>query len=121
MALERDVESELYDVFIHRARTAKNHDQPKVVPRVKTADHEHQSCDSDERRGADEGDPLHRTVLSQKRVRPFCDENHRGDVRQKEPSIRLPDLVKQIQERFGTKVHPRSIERSLLRHQKKRR
>jgi transposase len=44
-----------------------------------------------------------------------------GEVRQKEPSIRLPDLVKQIQERFGTKVHPRSIERRLLRHQKKRR
>jgi transposase len=43
-----------------------------------------------------------------------------GDVRQKEPSIRLPDLVRRIQERFGTKVHPRSIERSLLRHQKKR-
>jgi hypothetical protein len=41
-----------------------------------------------------------------------------GEVRQKEPSIRLPDLVKQIQERFGAKVHPRSIERSLLRHQK---
>ena len=44
-----------------------------------------------------------------------------GEVRQQEPSIRLPDLVKHIQERFGTKVHPRSIERSLLRHQKKRR
>ena len=42
-----------------------------------------------------------------------------GEVRQKEPSVRLPDLVKRIQERFGTKVHPRSIERSLLRHQKK--
>src|SRR3954467_11179086 len=42
-----------------------------------------------------------------------------GEVRQKEPSIRLPDLVKRIQERFGTKIHPRSIERSLLRHQKK--
>jgi len=42
-------------------------------------------------------------------------------VRQKEPSIRLPDLVQRIQDRFGTKVHPRSIERSLLRHQKKRR
>lgn len=42
-----------------------------------------------------------------------------GEVRQKEPSMRLPDLVKRIQERFGTKVHPRSIERSLLRHQKK--
>jgi len=44
-----------------------------------------------------------------------------GEARQNEPSIRLPDLVKRIQERFGTKVHPRSIERSLLRHQKKRR
>lgn len=44
-----------------------------------------------------------------------------GEVRQKEPSIRLPDLVKQIEQRFGATVHPRSIERSLLRHQKKRR
>ncbi|SRR5260370_1347172 len=44
-----------------------------------------------------------------------------GEMRQKEPSLGLPDLVKVIQERFGTKVHPRSIERSLLRHQKKRR
>ena len=42
-----------------------------------------------------------------------------GEVRQKDASVRLPDLVKLIQERFGTKVHPRSIERSLLRHQKK--
>ena len=44
-----------------------------------------------------------------------------GEMRQKEPSVRLPDLVKLIQERFGTQVHPRSIERSLVRHQKKRR
>ena len=44
-----------------------------------------------------------------------------GEMRQKEPSVRLPELVKLIQERFGTKVHPRSIERSLLRRQKKRR
>jgi transposase len=42
-----------------------------------------------------------------------------GEVRRKEPSARLPDLVKLIQERFGIRVHPRSIERSLLRHQKK--
>ncbi len=42
-------------------------------------------------------------------------------TRQKEPSVRIPDLARLIQERFGTKVHPRSIERSLLRHQKKRR
>ena len=33
-------------------------------------------------------------------------------------SPRLPDLARLIEERFGTKVHPRSIERSLLRHQK---
>ena len=44
-----------------------------------------------------------------------------GEVRQKEASVRLPALVKLIQERFGMSVHPRSIERSLLRHQKKRR
>ena len=42
-----------------------------------------------------------------------------GEVRQKEPSVRLPDLVKLIQDRFGIRIHPRSIERSLLRHQKK--
>ena len=44
-----------------------------------------------------------------------------GEVRQTEPSVRLPALVKLIQERFGMSVHPRSIERSLLRRQKKRR
>ena len=43
------------------------------------------------------------------------------DMRQKEPSVRTPDLVRLIQEHFGMKVHPRSIERSLLRHPKKRR
>ena len=40
-----------------------------------------------------------------------------GEMRQKEPSVGLPDLVKLIQDRFGIRVHPRSIERSLLRHQ----
>jgi transposase len=40
------------------------------------------------------------------------------ELRQKEPAIRPPDLVNRIQERFGITVHPRSIERSLLRHQK---
>ena len=44
-----------------------------------------------------------------------------NEMRQKEPSVRLPDLARLIEERFGTKVHPRSIERSLLRRQKKRR
>jgi transposase len=43
------------------------------------------------------------------------------ETRQKEPSLRTPELVRLIHERFGTKVHRRSIERSLLRHQKKRR
>ena len=42
-------------------------------------------------------------------------------TRQKEPSLRTPELVRLIHERFGTEVHRRSIERSLLRHQKKRR
>ena len=43
------------------------------------------------------------------------------ETRQLQPDIRVAELVRLIQERFGTKVHPRSIERSLLRHQKKRR
>jgi transposase len=42
-------------------------------------------------------------------------------IRQKEPSVPTSGLVRLIQERFQTKVHPRSIERSLPRHQKKRR
>ena len=42
-----------------------------------------------------------------------------GEMRHKQPSVRLPDLVKLIQDRFGIRVHPRSIERRLLRHQKK--
>ena len=44
-----------------------------------------------------------------------------GETRQKDPSMRTTELVRLIQERFGTQVHPRSIERSLLRHPKKRR
>ena len=43
------------------------------------------------------------------------------EMRQKEPSVPIAGTGELIQERFGTKVHPRSIERSLLRHQKKRR
>ena len=43
------------------------------------------------------------------------------DIRGKEPSVRPADLARLIRERFGTTVHPRSIERGLLRHQKKRR
>jgi transposase len=44
-----------------------------------------------------------------------------SESRQKDPSIRTAELARLIHERFGTTVHPRSIERSLLRHQKKRR
>lgn len=40
-------------------------------------------------------------------------------TRQREPAVRTAELVRLLQERFGTKVHPRSIERSLLRRQKK--
>jgi len=43
------------------------------------------------------------------------------ETRQKEPSVRPTELARLIWERFGTTVHPRSIERSLRRHQKKRR
>jgi transposase len=42
------------------------------------------------------------------------------ETRQKQPHVRTAELVRLIQARFGTKVHPRSIERSLRRHQKKR-
>lgn len=42
-------------------------------------------------------------------------------ARQKEPHLPTVELVRLIQERFEMKIHPRSIERSLLRHQKKRR
>jgi transposase len=41
------------------------------------------------------------------------------ETRRKEPPIRSAELARLIEERFGIKVHPRSIERSLLRHQKK--
>jgi len=43
------------------------------------------------------------------------------ETRQQDPSVRPSDLVGLIQERFGTTVHPRSIERRLRRRQKKRR
>ena len=38
-----------------------------------------------------------------------------------EPIRMTEELVRLIGERFGTTVHPRSIERRLRRHQKKRR
>jgi transposase len=44
-----------------------------------------------------------------------------GEARQQDPSVRPGELARLIRQRFGTMVHPRSIERALLRHQKKRR
>jgi transposase len=36
-----------------------------------------------------------------------------------QPMLRLPELARLIQERFGVQVHPRSIERRLLRQKKR--
>jgi len=44
-----------------------------------------------------------------------------AEKRQEEPSVQPGELVRLIREQFGTTVHPRSIERRLRRHQKKRR
>ncbi len=44
-----------------------------------------------------------------------------AETRHREPSITTKELLPLIQQRFGIAVHPRSIERSLLRRQKKRR
>lgn len=44
-----------------------------------------------------------------------------GEKRQEKPSLRPAELARLIREHFGTTVHPRSIERRLRRHQKKRR
>ncbi len=44
-----------------------------------------------------------------------------GEKRQEDPSLRSAELARLIREHFGTTVHPRSIERRLRRHQKKRR
>lgn len=37
-----------------------------------------------------------------------------------DPLLRAPDLAERVLERFGRKVHPRSIERALARRKKKR-
>jgi transposase len=42
-------------------------------------------------------------------------------ARAKEMSLSSKELAKRVNERFGISVHPRSIERALLRRQKKRR
>ena len=38
-----------------------------------------------------------------------------------DPSLRSPDLARRVEERFGRKVHPRSVERALVRREKKHR
>lgn len=43
-----------------------------------------------------------------------------GQARQEDPSLKTHDLVNRIRERFDLGIHPRTIERSLARHQKKR-
>jgi transposase len=43
------------------------------------------------------------------------------ETRQQDRSVRPGDMARLIRHRFGTTVHPRSIERALRRHQKKRR
>ena len=42
-------------------------------------------------------------------------------AQQEDPSLRPPALALLVQEKYGITVHPRSIERALTRHQKKRR
>jgi len=41
------------------------------------------------------------------------------EARRQDPSVPPGELARLIQQRFGTTVHPRSIERALSRHQKK--
>jgi len=41
------------------------------------------------------------------------------ETRQQDPRVRIGDVVRLIHQRFGITVHPRSIARSLSRHQKK--
>jgi hypothetical protein len=41
-------------------------------------------------------------------------------LRSEDSSLRPPDLARRILERFGRKVHPRSVERALARQEKKR-
>jgi transposase len=42
------------------------------------------------------------------------------DLLSQDPSLKTPELARRIQDRFGRKVHPRSIERALVRQEKKR-
>lgn len=42
-------------------------------------------------------------------------------LRAQDPSLRAPQLARRVRERFGRQVHPRSVERALVRQEKKRR
>jgi len=57
--------------------------------------------------------PRHAHKLSES-VLTFIEQQKLKDKR-----LRAPALVKMVQQQFGLKVHPRSIERALLRKQKK--
>jgi transposase len=43
----------------------------------------------------------------------------RARLRSEDPSLRPADLAARVLERFGRKVHPRSVERALARREKK--
>jgi transposase len=42
-----------------------------------------------------------------------------AECRAQQPSVRSAELAERVQERFGVTVHPRTLERALLRQQKK--
>ena len=42
------------------------------------------------------------------------------ELKSEDPSLRSLDLARRVSERFGRKVHPRSVERALARQEKKR-
>ena len=43
------------------------------------------------------------------------------ELRDTEPSLRAPELARRVAQRFATTVHPRSIERALVRQEERRR
>ena len=43
------------------------------------------------------------------------------ELRDTEPALPAPELARRVAQRFATTVHPRSIERALVRQEKKRR
>ena len=43
-----------------------------------------------------------------------------GTVRTQDPTLRPPELAQRVADRFGITVHPRTIQRTLTRPEKKR-